>query len=90
MDQELKRRLKQFAKELRITEMDMFGSLGFGHIGGTLSATDLIAVLYGAVMKYDPANPKWQGRDRFVSSKGHAGPGTVSYTHLTLPTNSLV
>ena len=78
MDQELKRRLKQFAKELRITEMDMFGSLGFGHIGGTLSATDLIAVLYGAVMKYDPANPKWQGRDRFVSSKGHAGPGIYS------------
>ncbi|MBT9778928.1 transketolase [Clostridium sp. MCC353] len=78
MDQELKKGLEQFAAKLRVTEMDMFGSLGFGHIGGTLSATDLIAVLYGAVMNYDPANPGWEGRDRFVSSKGHAGPGIYS------------
>lgn len=78
MEQELKCRLEEFATQLRITEMNMFGNLGFGHIGGTLSATDLIAVLYGEVMRYDPSNPKWEERDRFVSSKGHAGPGIYS------------
>ncbi|PNV61194.1 transketolase [Clostridium sp. chh4-2] len=78
MEQELKIQLQKFASKLRMTEMDMFGNLGFGHIGGTLSATDLIAVLYGAVMRYDPENPKWEERDRFVSSKGHAGPGVYS------------
>ncbi len=78
MNSELKSRIEAFATELRITEMDMFGHLGFGHVGGTLSATDLIAVLYEGVMKYDPKNPKLADRDRFVSSKGHAGPGIYS------------
>ena len=39
---------------------------------------DLLAVLYGKVMKYDPANPKWEERDWFVCSKGHAGPAVYS------------
>jgi transketolase len=47
---------------------------GFGHIGGSLSICDLLAVLYGKVMKYNPADPKWADRDKLVSSKGHAGP----------------
>lgn len=78
MDKELKAKMEAFAKELRITALKMFGHLGFGHVGGTLSATDLIAVLYEGVMRYNPNDPQWKDRDRFVSSKGHAGPGIYS------------
>jgi len=78
MKAELKLQVENFAKDVRATSLEMFGHLGFGHVGGTLSATDLIAVLYEAQMKYDPKNPKLDDRDRFVSSKGHAGPGIYS------------
>ena len=78
MNSDLKNDVLAFAREIRTTSLEMFGHLGFGHVGGTLSAIDLIAVLYGAQMKYDPKNPKWEERDRFVSSKGHAGPGIYS------------
>ncbi len=42
------------------------------HIGGDLSVCDLMTVLWQYAISYDPANPKWPGRDRFVLSKGHA------------------
>ena len=42
------------------------------HIGGCLSIADLLAVLYGGVLRVDPARPDWPDRDRFVQSKGHA------------------
>ena len=45
-----------------------------GHPGGSLSATDVITYLYFKEMKVDPKNPKWEDRDRFVLSKGHAAP----------------
>jgi transketolase len=45
-----------------------------GHIGGSMSATDIMAVLYGRLMKHDPKDPQWEGRDRFIMSKGHATP----------------
>lgn len=51
-----------------------------GHIGGSMSATDILAVLYGRIMKHDPKNPQWDGRDRFIMSKGHATP--VQYATL--------
>lgn len=66
--------LKVFATNIRIEAMKAFGKLGFGHVGGSFSVADTIAVLYGEVMKIDPKNPKWEDRDWFVSSKGHAGP----------------
>jgi transketolase len=47
---------------------------GVGHIGGSLSICELLAVLYGQVLKYDPANPNWTERDYLVASKGHCGP----------------
>lgn len=43
------------------------------HVGSSLSMADLMAVLYGQIMRIDPANPHWSDRDRFVLSKGHAG-----------------
>ena len=43
-----------------------------GHIGGSCSSAEIVAVLYGWKMKLDPKNPKWEDRDRFLMSKGHA------------------
>ena len=49
-----------------------------GHPGGSLSAADLFTYLYFKEMNIDPANPKWEDRDRFVLSKGHTAPGLYS------------
>ena len=46
---------------------------GGSHLGAILSVADIVATLYTDVMHYDPKNPKWEGRDRFILSKGHAG-----------------
>lgn len=66
------------AKEIRINIIEMIGDLGVGHIGGSLSIADLLAVLYYEVMNVDPKNPRWEGRDRLVCSKGHAGPAVYA------------
>jgi transketolase len=44
-----------------------------GHLGSMLSMADLLAVLYGCILKVDPQNPDWSERDRFILSKGHGG-----------------
>lgn len=54
------------------------GTLGVGHIGGSLSMVELLAVLYGKHMRVDPKNPKKEGRDRLVVSKGHSGPAVYA------------
>ena len=66
--------LQIFAQDIRINIMRLIAGVGSGHLGGSLSIADLMACLYGGIMKIDPANPKWDGRDRIVMSKGHAGP----------------
>jgi len=45
-----------------------------GHIGGSMSSTDILAVLYSRILRHDPARPDWPERDRFVMSKGHCTP----------------
>lgn len=72
------REIEKFALKIRIETIKAIGNLGFGHIGGAMSIADTIAVLYDAVMKYDPKNPKWEDRDYLVCSKGHAGPSIYS------------
>ena len=74
MSAEKEKELKSFAADIRIGCMKQLGALGIGHVGGVMSICDLMACLYGGVMKIDPANPKWEQRDRFIMSKGHAGP----------------
>lgn len=74
MKAELKKELSNFAVDIRIGAMEQFKARGFGHVGGVMSIADAIAVLYGAVMDYDPHDPCWDGRDKLVCSKGHAGP----------------
>jgi len=67
--------LKKRGKQIRRLTLECIGSLGVGHVGGSLSLGDLLAVLYhGDVMNIDPKNPKMEGRDRLVVSKGHSGP----------------
>ena len=66
--------LNKFAAQIRLGAVEAIQARGFGHIGGSLSIVDTLAVLYGAVMRIDPKNPKWPERDKLVCSKGHAGP----------------
>ncbi len=67
-------RLKKLANAMRINVVDMVYTAQSGHIGGSLSAADFVTALYFDLMKLDPANPKWDDRDRFVLSKGHVCP----------------
>ncbi|SCM78439.1 putative transketolase N-terminal section [uncultured Sporomusa sp.] len=62
------------AKSIRRNIVSMVTEAKSGHPGGSLSAADMLAVLYFAEMKVDPANPKDANRDRFVLSKGHGAP----------------
>ena len=45
-----------------------------GHVGGSLSAADLLTALYYEIMRHDPRRPQWPERDRFILSKGHCTP----------------
>ena len=66
--------LEKKSKTIRRLIVEMLGKAGSGHPGGSLSATDLITVLYFLVMRHDPKNPDWPDRDRFHMSKGHCCP----------------
>ena len=65
---------EKFATQIRRETLRCMNSQGSGHVGGSLSIADLLAVLYTSHMKVDPANPKMPDRDQLVLSKGHAGP----------------
>lgn len=78
LDINLKKELERLALEIRIGAVEEFKARGFGHIGGSLSVADALAVLYGAVMNVDPKNPLWEDRDKLVCSKGHAGPAVYA------------
>ncbi|BCU54743.1 transketolase [Enterobacter kobei] len=70
--------LTQLAREIRVATLKSLTALGFGHYGGSMSVVETLAVLYGEVMRIDPADPDWPQRDYFVLSKGHAGPALYS------------
>ena len=70
--------LKLFAKQIRYDALLAINAAGFGHVGGSLSMADLISLLYGRIMKYDPQNPKMEERDWLITSKGHAGPAVYA------------
>lgn len=74
MKNETLNRLKLLASEIRLETMKIIASKGNGHVGGSLSIADVLAVLYGEVMRYKPEDPDWKERDWLVLSKGHAGP----------------
>lgn len=70
--------LEALATNVRINTINSIKNVGSGHIGGSLSIIELLAVLYGKQMKYDVEKPQWSERDRLVLSKGHAGPALYS------------
>ena len=66
--------LKEMARKLRRHVVTMIATAGSGHPGGSLSAADIVTVLYFRVLRHDPRDPQWSERDRFILSKGHAAP----------------
>ncbi len=67
--------LNKKARDIRKQIIDIAFTAGGGHVGGSLSQTDVVAALYFKYLNVDPKNPKKEDRDRFVLSKGHAGLG---------------
>ncbi len=71
--------LKAMARTVRSDIVTMIHQAGSGHPGGSLSSADLMVGLYfGGIIKVDPADPEWAGRDRFILSKGHVAPVVYS------------
>ena len=74
MDKAVKLELEKIACKARMGIIEGVHAAKAGHPGGSLSCTDILTYLYFKKMKIDPENPKWEERDRFVLSKGHAAP----------------
>ena len=74
MNASLKKELEIFATKERLLLLEGIFNAKAGHPGGSLSIAELMAYLYNVEMKVDASNPRWEDRDRFVLSKGHAAP----------------
>lgn len=74
LNEQTVRDLEETARGLRMEILKMLNTARSGHTGGSLSAIDVLTVLYFHVMRHDPSNPQWEERDRFVLSKGHSAP----------------
>lgn len=66
------RDIERLARKIRIHTVRMIHAAKSSHTGSCLSMAELLAVLYGRILRIDPARPDWSGRDRFILSKGHA------------------
>jgi transketolase len=82
MEPDKKRYLQLMAAKIRKCGLEAVESANSGHIGGSFSMAEILAVLYFDRLRIDPANPKKPDRDRFVLSKGHCTP--VTYAALAL------
>lgn len=69
---------REIAREIRRRTLVCIGRVGIGHVGGSLSIAEILAVLYYGKMRVRPEEPDWAERDRLVLSKGHAGPALYS------------
>jgi transketolase len=69
--------LTGIARELRLTMVDVVLWSGGAHIGGSLSITEILTILYFKYLRVNPKEPKWPDRDRFILSKGHAAAGFI-------------
>jgi len=72
------KRSKKLANKIRKHAIEMTSLGSSSHIGSVLSIADILSVLYGSVLMYDNSNCKWDKRDRFILSKGHAGAGVYA------------
>ena len=73
-----KKELEIFAQKIRVGILECIASRGFGHVGGSLSIADVLAVLYGSIMNVSPDKKDDLNRDKLVCSKGHAGPAVYA------------
>ena len=65
--------IQHMAAKIRRDIVEMIGGEGHtGHLGGSCSSADIVAALYVYKMKQNPGDPKWEGRDKFLMSKGHS------------------
>ncbi|OPZ64861.1 MAG: Transketolase 1 [Firmicutes bacterium ADurb.Bin506] len=71
---ECSKQLAAIAAKLRVDVMEMVFRVQTGHLGGSLSAAEILTTLYYHQLNVDPNNPDWPDRDRFVLGKGHAAP----------------
>ena len=78
LSEERVKELKRFSKKIQMETMKTICEIGMGHVGGSLSISDLLALLYDQEMTIDPKNPKWEERDWLVLSKGHCAPALYS------------
>lgn len=78
LDKQTIESLEAKATDIRISTISEIAHLGSGHIGGAMSIVEVLTYLYYHEMNIDPSNPKMEGRDRFVCSKGHAGPSVYA------------
>jgi transketolase len=67
--------LEDMARRIRVAVIRTVTRVKVGHVGGPLSSAEILAALYGRVMRIRPAEPDWPGRDRFILSKGHSSLG---------------
>ena len=74
MDVTIKKNLQKTACKVRMGVIEGTYNAKSGHPGGSLSIADVMTYLYFEEMNIDPANPKWEDRDRLVLSKGHTAP----------------
>ena len=73
-DQEISQ-LEEVARRIRVGVIRGVNKAKAGHLGGPLSAADILAALYFHIMRVRPAEPTWPDRDRFILSKGHSSIG---------------
>ena len=67
------KQLKKKSDYIRNQILDMCVRAGTGHVTSSFSCTEILVALYhGGILRYDPKNPKWEKRDRFILSKGQA------------------
>ena len=70
--------LESLAAKIRLDTLCSIKKMGQGHLGGSFSIVELLAVLYGKQLRINPQDPQWADRDRLVLSKGHAGAALYS------------
>lgn len=70
--------LAKLANKIRIHAVRMTSSGKSSHVGSVLSIADILAVLYGQILRVNPKDPSWSDRDRFILAKGHAGAGVYA------------
>ena len=74
MKEEKIKQLEKLCRDVRYLTIDAIGRIGVGHLGGCMSIVEILVVLYWNWMNVTPNDPKKEGRDRLILSKGHAGP----------------